>query len=717
MAGEDTEGLGAHDGARHPVVFVTEVQGEAERIAAVLRNTGYSVTDVTQASFVTRAQLELPSVIVLDVDTPGALDEVARLRRLPGTGAIDVVFVGNGEGAVQTSTDAIAHEGSAFFARPVDLAALERRVHALTGGPVPALGAPTPSPPPARIGVLSVDRPLAPMSSQRAVRGTAPPLPMSTTSLADLVEPPRSLPALATVSEELKRLLVEAEMRVEGTDSSEAAALPTPEEEIESVLAADVLASLDEPLEGDEENEGVFPAGGGTGNEREATGGIGKPTTASGMKSTTASGRTQPPKPVAIDRGTNPDYGFRTPSDVPHEPEFPRMTSAPPTAKFEPPRRLDSIVPIESLTPSAGPVQSASEAPLPSMANQVVLRHALEARRFLADAVAKRWSGSLAFEHERVVRRIVVREGDFVTAASGAEHESLVAFLGARGELPKDEVERIVSKTPPYGRHAGAALVAHGWLAQEQLWAVLRAHAEWIASVVCQLDGGTALLETEPPGRLRNEPSVFGAATGAEVFVELVRRAVSTPLAIDALGGDGARLSQGPRHALLAECALSAIELDLLARASGATVNDVIARAPDTEMASVLHALVLLGVLDVLPAIGESSRRARVARHADAAALDDEAFRARVRARLELVEEGDYFAVLGVPHHATSYEIRRAFLELRRVFEPSNVVSPSLADIAVDVRTIVSVLEEAYEVLRDPVRRERYRRAIDAAPA
>jgi DnaJ-class molecular chaperone len=37
-------------------------------------------------------------------------------------------------------------------------------------------------------------------------------------------------------------------------------------------------------------------------------------------------------------------------------------------------------------------------------------------------------------------------------------------------------------------------------------------------------------------------------------------------------------------------------------------------------------------------------------------------------------------------------------------------------DLADDVRTIVLVLEEAYEILKDAARRERYRRAIETAP-
>jgi preprotein translocase subunit Sec63 len=111
------------------------------------------------------------------------------------------------------------------------------------------------------------------------------------------------------------------------------------------------------------------------------------------------------------------------------------------------------------------------------------------------------------------------------------------------------------------------------------------------------------------------------------------------------------------------------------------------------------------------------ARGAPAPEDAEIEALDEEAIRARVRARLEIVDDGDYFAVLGVAHDATGYEVRRAFLELRRAFEPSRVLTPRIADLADDVRKISSVLEEAYEILRDNARRERYRRAIVAAPA
>jgi hypothetical protein len=37
-------------------------------------------------------------------------------------------------------------------------------------------------------------------------------------------------------------------------------------------------------------------------------------------------------------------------------------------------------------------------------------------------------------------------------------------------------------------------------------------------------------------------------------------------------------------------------------------------------------------------------------------------------------------------------------------------------DLLDDVRLVIEVLDEAYEILREPHRRERYRRAIEAGP-
>ncbi len=334
-----------------------------------------------------------------------------------------------------------------------------------------------------------------------------------------------------------------------------------------------------------------------------------------------------------------------------------------------------------------------------------------DAPRALARAIASRVTGSLALHNQGAVRRVVLQEGDVVTAGSGLAEESLLSFLAKRGDIERDVAARLAGKLPPGGRHAGAALIAHGYLGQDALWQVLRAHAEWIIGAFLQVDSGTLELESEPPGRLRTEPSVFGGSMGAEVFVEAVRRVVAPDVALVRMGGPTARIDGGSRFSLLAECALRPDEQALISGAAGATLGELIERS-GADVATLLYALVCLDVLSVLA----PSKRIEKSRPVAHDPLDQEAIRMRVRARLALVEEGDYFAVLGVPHGATSYEIRRAFIDLRRSFEPSRLLTAETADLAGDVRTVIEVLDEAYEILKDTHRRERYRRAIEAGP-
>ena len=145
-------------------------------------------------------------------------------------------------------------------------------------------------------------------------------------------------------------------------------------------------------------------------------------------------------------------------------------------------------------------------------------------------------------------------------------------------------------------------------------------------------------------------------------------------------------------------------------------MREVLQGAGEGDLATVVFALGQLGVVEVIRGVGGDAGADEVS-EADLAAVDAEGIRERVRARIQLVDDGDYFALLGVSHEATGYEVRRAFLELRRAFDPSRVLTPEVADLAEDVTKITLVLEEAYDILKDAARRERYRRAIEAVPS
>ncbi|MDC0741007.1 hypothetical protein [Polyangium mundeleinium] len=390
---------------------------------------------------------------------------------------------------------------------------------------------------------------------------------------------------------------------------------------------------------------------------------------------------------------------------------------SPPTAPNILTRASDAPPPSVRLAPPVPP----PPAPVPSSqtphasqgprSEQPTVLGPGDAPRALARAIASRATGSLALHEGGAVRRVVLQDGDVVTAGSGVADEALLSFLSARGDLERDVAHRLAGKLPPSGRHAGAALIAHGFLQQDALWPVLRAHAEWIIGRAILVESGTLELEAEPPGRLRAEPNVFGGATGAEVFVEIVRRVIPPEASFARLGGAAARFDAGPRMSLLSECALVPDEAALVAQAPGTTVGELAAQAGH-DLTPLLYALVCLEVLTALTPARPASAERRPAEDP----LDEEAIRMRVRARVALVEDGDYFALLGLGRTATSYEIRRAYLELRRFFEPSRLLTAATADLQSDVRLVIEVLDEAYEILKDGTRRERYRRAIEAGP-
>ena len=330
----------------------------------------------------------------------------------------------------------------------------------------------------------------------------------------------------------------------------------------------------------------------------------------------------------------------------------------------------------------------------------------------LARAVRGRATGALLLSSSdgTRVRRVLLREGDLVNAASDVANEALLRFLIERGDLRPEVAELRSARLPSTGRHAAAALIANGFLGQDDLWPVLRAHAEWIIAHALHDTPAICQLEREPPERLRAEPNVFGGAAGVEVFVEAVRRVLTVEEAVQRLGGADGEIAEGPLLALLSESALSPEEMDVVRSAVGSRLAQVLA-PHGPELAAVLYALVALEIFTVARRRGASIER--IDHGFDP--LDDDAVRERVRARLALVQEGDYFALLGVRPNATGYDIRRAYLELRRFFEPGRLLNPATADLNADVELIAEVLEEAYQVLRDPNRRSRYRRAIEAS--
>ncbi len=326
----------------------------------------------------------------------------------------------------------------------------------------------------------------------------------------------------------------------------------------------------------------------------------------------------------------------------------------------------------------------------------------------LARAIRERFSGAIAQQDSAGVRRVMVTDGDIGTVISSIASESLAHFLHARGDLSR-EILSTLTAIPAFGRHAGAALIARGLLQQEDLWPVLRAHAEW---TLARALASTSLCvrEDNVPPRLLEEPAVFGGAAGTETYLDVVRRVVTPDQALAALGGGERVLGQGVANSLLAEAALSAKDQQAVLDALGKPLEPIKNR--DARLLPILFGLTQLGVLTVgggqlaTPAL-DVQRRSKQ--------LDEDAFVANLLARRALAEDGDYFAVLGIARSATAYEVDRAKDELLAIYSEDRL-SANTAHLRADLLMVRTTIYEAHLVLHDDVRRFRYRTALEAMP-
>ena len=314
-----------------------------------------------------------------------------------------------------------------------------------------------------------------------------------------------------------------------------------------------------------------------------------------------------------------------------------------------------------------------------------------EAMPVAARAIASRTGGSLCFVEGSIERRLVLREGDIVTVASTSEDESLLAFLGARGELPRETVRKLSSKFPPFGRHAGAALVARATSARTRCGRPSARTPSGCSRTCCRWARVASSPRAGPRGGSRESRASSAARRAPRCSSSSFAASCRRPTPSSASGVRGRASAKAGRRPSFVECALGSAEESTGCAPPRATrFARPSTGSPRAIWPPVIYALSLSRwsrcsrPSAIAPAIPPA-----VAPRGDGvgdAALDAEAIRERVRARAQIVDDGDYFAVLGVAHDATGYEVRRAFLELRRAFDPSRMLTPEVADLAADVR-------------------------------
>jgi hypothetical protein len=382
------------------------------------------------------------------------------------------------------------------------------------------------------------------------------------------------------------------------------------------------------------------------------------------------------------------------------------------TGTAEPARFVSAAV--RDGDPAAAPVvsiQTVSHLPtLRSVSPRGRLGFATEADEIDIAALVARlanqsFTGRVVLRRETAEKVIHLDAGRPVFASSNLPHDRMGDLLFREGKITGEQHERSRALLQASGRRMGEILVEMGFLKQRELLPVVRRHVE---DIIYSLFAWTTGQYELCPGDGAEQETIRLSVHPAAIVVEGVRRKYTLSALEQRIGPPGALVQVRGDQELLP--VLAAAELGTSERAIARAFDGEhsLVEVADATGASLLaayqlaYALVALGVAQVAGRRGEPAERpADRAPEPSEVAID----RQRVLARRALVEDADYFQLLGVRRDASAFEIRRAYEAARRDFDSGRYPRELHGELA----EINGMIEEAFAVLRDDRLRLRYR--------
>lgn len=315
------------------------------------------------------------------------------------------------------------------------------------------------------------------------------------------------------------------------------------------------------------------------------------------------------------------------------------------------------------------------------------------------------------FRRAEVRKSIFLEEGRPVFALSNLPHDRMGDLLYREGKITRAQHAQSRELVCDTGRRMGEILVEKGFLKRRELLPVVRRHVEDIVYSLFAWESGEYITA---PGEKADE-KIRLATHPTALVLEGVRRKMGH-----------ARLRQrlGPPETVVApllrddiSLALSEADLSVEERRAADLLDGNLTLAQiaaavkldESALYQLAYGLLALGYArvvqpqDPLPEASPPHRELGRELGRDVAIDRD-----RVLAKHAQVVEADYFSVLGVRRDVSAFEIRRAYEEARRNYSMEAFPAEVQRDLALPLREIATVLDEAFQVLRDDRVRAQY---------
>lgn len=321
------------------------------------------------------------------------------------------------------------------------------------------------------------------------------------------------------------------------------------------------------------------------------------------------------------------------------------------------------------------------------------------------------FTGRVVMRRDEEEKRIEFDKGSVIFASSGTSGDRMGQLLVREGKINEEQLLHCRQLASSSGRRMGEILVDLGYLKPRELLPAVRQHLEDIFYSVFAWTAGSydAMPEQaiEERIRLSRHP--------AALIMEGIGRKYDAPR-LEACFGDGKTVVLVQQDQTLAAVTgateLSASENKAIGLFDGGhTVADIASSCAlePLRVAQLAHALVCLGVAEIVESSADDGAERQKARAHLFGETDLEIDRKRVLAKYMLVQEADYFQLLGVRHDASGFEIRRAYEASQRYFCAESFPLEIQEELATVLQEITEVIDEAFLVLSDDRVRNSYR--------
>ena len=496
----------------------------------------------------------------------------------------------------------------------------------------------------------------------------------------------------APVPPQPEQQLEKPEQHLERKESVVVSQLPPHPPASHELLTPDILTKEIQPI--DEENvaekETVNPPRSVSEKPREDN----EPDTISEDSNTHA----QPLRPTLVRRGYHQRHkvSSQAPETTPSEPSASAFEN-------EPARQIDEL-----FVPKPAPAYQPPDPVSSELSSEAVpfLLWRLHTQKVTGKVLVRSGSNT---------KTLFFEDGIPVGAHSSVANERLEELLLREGLLDRAAYTEARVKDLTSPRQLAAHLVERGWLRANELFPIVRRHLEEGVIALFEWDTGSVTFESDliPDIEKVRLPRPLAASILAGI-----RRKFLLERLIRELGGPASLIAPTPKEKRSAvtpdseALGLTRQEREIFHLVNGLRPIEeiVFISGCDAELVyRVLFAGVVTGLLTVVvkgirPAEGESETRER----------ELAIGKRRIEAKLEHVNRGSYFDILGVSEKASPYEIEQAYQRASREFHPVQFAHPSYQPVASHLALIRRTLDEAYEVLSDDVLREDYRRSLSS---